>query len=53
MSARLELIPLERFPEVVPGADLAALIAASLEANALTLQDGDVLVLAQKIVSKA
>lgn len=53
MSARLELIPLENFPEVVPGDDLAALIAASLEANALTLQEGDVLVLAQKIVSKA
>lgn len=53
MSARLELIPLENFPEVVPGDDLAALIAASLEANALALQDGDVLVLAQKIVSKA
>jgi len=53
MSARLELIPLESFPEVVPGDDLAALIAASLEANALSLQEGDVLVLAQKIVSKA
>ncbi|MDP4650475.1 MAG: coenzyme F420-0:L-glutamate ligase [Haliea sp.] len=53
MSARLELIALEGFPEVLPGDDLAALIAASLEHNGLQLQEGDVLVLAQKIVSKA
>tara|TARA_R100000005_G_scaffold94542_1_gene72907 strand:- start:3003 stop:3770 length:768 start_codon:yes stop_codon:yes gene_type:complete len=53
MSARLELIPLEGFPEVVPGDDLAALIYASLQHNRLQLQDGDVLVVAQKIVSKA
>tara|TARA_R110001599_G_scaffold69414_4_gene195485 strand:- start:14704 stop:15471 length:768 start_codon:yes stop_codon:yes gene_type:complete len=53
MSARLELIPLEGFPEVAPGDDLATLIHASLEHNGLQLQAGDVLVLAQKIVSKA
>jgi coenzyme F420-0:L-glutamate ligase/coenzyme F420-1:gamma-L-glutamate ligase len=53
MSTRLELIALEGMPRVVPGDDLAALIATALEANALTLREGDVLVLAQKIVSKA
>jgi coenzyme F420-0:L-glutamate ligase/coenzyme F420-1:gamma-L-glutamate ligase len=53
MSARLELIPLEGFPEVTPGDDLAALIYASLQHNRLQLQAGDVLVVAQKIVSKA
>jgi coenzyme F420-0:L-glutamate ligase/coenzyme F420-1:gamma-L-glutamate ligase len=53
MTARLELIPLEGFPLVQPGDDLAQLIMASLEANDLPLEEGDVLVIAQKIVSKA
>ncbi|PLW83145.1 coenzyme F420-0:L-glutamate ligase [Kineobactrum sediminis] len=53
MSVRLELIALAGFPQVAPGDDLAALIAGNLAENELTLQAGDVLVLAQKIVSKA
>ena len=53
MAARLELIALERFPLVEPGNDLAGLLMAALQDNQLTLQDGDVLVIAQKIVSKA
>jgi len=53
MSRRLELIPLQDFPEVEPGADLAALVLDALAGNSITLQDGDVLVVAQKIVSKA
>lgn len=40
-------------PEVEPGADLAGLVMAGLAASGLELDDGDVLVLAQKIVSKA
>jgi coenzyme F420-0:L-glutamate ligase/coenzyme F420-1:gamma-L-glutamate ligase len=44
----IALLPVEGMPEVRPGDDLAALIAA-----AATLQDGDVLVVTQKIVSKA
>lgn len=36
-----------------PGDDLAQLIVSSLEANSLVLQDTDVLVIAQKVVSKA
>lgn len=36
-----------------PGDDLAALLLAALLRQGLTLQDGDVIVLAQKIVSKA
>ena len=52
-AARIELIALEGFPRVEPGDDLGQLIADSLVANSLTLQPGDVLVLAQKIVSKA
>lgn len=53
MPAKLELIPLEEFPRVEPGDDLAQLLVASLERNQLTLGPGDVLVIAQKIVSKA
>ena len=40
-------------PEVHAGASLAALIVAALERNACRLQADDVLVIAQKIVSKA
>lgn len=53
MTARLELIPLAGFPLVQPGDDLAQLIIAALADNGLVLQEGDVLVIAQKIVSKA
>lgn len=53
MTAPLELIPLQGFPLVEPGDDLAALLIASLQKNSLTLQQDDVLILAQKIVSKA
>jgi coenzyme F420-0:L-glutamate ligase/coenzyme F420-1:gamma-L-glutamate ligase len=53
MSATLELIPLLGFPLVEPGDDLAQLILDALRDNDLVLQDGDVLVVAQKIVSKS
>ena len=53
MVSRLELIALRGFPLVEPGDDLAQLIAASLGENGLALQDGDVLVIAQKVISKA
>jgi coenzyme F420-0:L-glutamate ligase/coenzyme F420-1:gamma-L-glutamate ligase len=45
---RVDLIAVEGLPEVRPGDDLAALIAAHA-----ALQRGDVLVVAQKVVSKA
>lgn len=51
-ATQLQLIALSSFPLVEPGDDLARLIEDSLSANQLTLEDGDVLVLAQKIVSK-
>jgi len=44
----LRVIPLEGMPEVEEGADLGALVA-----GAAGLEDGDVVVLAQKAVSKA
>lgn len=53
MGPRLELIALENFPRVQPGDDLGQLLIESLAANKLILRAGDVLVIAQKIVSKA
>ena len=53
MAIRLELIALEGFPLVEPGDDLGQLIADSLRHNKVELHGGDVLVVAQKVVSKA
>ncbi len=52
-SPQLTLTALPGLPLVQPGDDLTALILAGLRAAAITLADGDVLVIAQKIVSKA
>lgn len=49
----MQLIALEGFPLVEPGDELAPLLTACLAENGLQFEDGDVLVLAQKIVSKA
>ena len=48
----LRVIPLPGIPEVRPGDDLATLIGDALE-RVGGLEDGDVLVVAQKVVSKA
>jgi coenzyme F420-0:L-glutamate ligase / coenzyme F420-1:gamma-L-glutamate ligase len=50
-ASRLELIALDGIPEVHPGDDLASLIAAAVTGIGVT--DADVLVVTQKIVSKA
>jgi len=47
------LTPILDIPMVRPGDDLAGLLIAACERNALAPADGDVLVVAQKIVSKA
>jgi coenzyme F420-0:L-glutamate ligase / coenzyme F420-1:gamma-L-glutamate ligase len=51
MSQALELVALAGMPMVREGDDIAALIIAALDRR--ELRDGDVLVVAQKIVSKA
>jgi coenzyme F420-0:L-glutamate ligase/coenzyme F420-1:gamma-L-glutamate ligase len=55
VTGRVEILALARLPEVHPGDDLEALIGDALAAtpDALPLQSGDVLVVTQKIVSKA
>ncbi len=51
--SELRLIALEGIPEVKAGDDLGALIEAALAAAGIGLQAGDVLVVTQKVVSKA
>ena len=46
-------IPLQEIPLVKPGDDLGDMITGSVEQDGLLLQDGDILVIAQKIVSKS
>ncbi len=53
MSSSLSLTVLPGFPLVEPGDNLAALIVDCCQRADLELQNGDVLALAQKIVSKA
>ncbi|MGH7108917.1 MAG: coenzyme F420-0:L-glutamate ligase, partial [Stellaceae bacterium] len=53
MPAAVSLIPLRGVPLVEAGDDLAAITAAALRENGVAPEDGDVLVVAQKIVSKA
>ena len=50
---RLEVVALAGMPLIRPGDDLAGLILAALERTGLALEQGDVLVIAQKAVSKA
>lgn len=52
-SSKLELLAIEGLPVVKPGDDLARLAIDGLARTGLRLASGDVLVIAQKIVSKA
>jgi coenzyme F420-0:L-glutamate ligase/coenzyme F420-1:gamma-L-glutamate ligase len=53
MSTELRIIPITGIGEIDPGADLGDLIYDALRQQQLTLQQGDVLVVTQKIISKA
>jgi coenzyme F420-0:L-glutamate ligase/coenzyme F420-1:gamma-L-glutamate ligase len=53
MSQPLTIYPLPGIPEVRPGDDLAGYLLSALRGEGLTLMAGDVLVVAQKVVSKA
>ena len=45
--------PIEGLPEILPGDDLSGLLAGALRGMSFSLADGDVIVVAQKVVSKA
>ncbi len=48
----LILTPLKNIPLIEPGDDLPAILIEAMQQTRLVLKDGDILVLAQKIVSK-
>jgi coenzyme F420-0:L-glutamate ligase / coenzyme F420-1:gamma-L-glutamate ligase len=52
-SKRLEAFAVEGIPLVQPGDDLGGVLIAALERSSQPLHNGDVVVIAQKIVSKA
>ena len=53
MSTELRIIPVRGIGNISPGTDLGVLIFEALHQQELTLQQGDILVVTQKIVSKA
>ncbi len=53
MTDHLSFIPIQNLPIVSPGDDIAALIVAALNENGQSLLAGDIVIIAQKIVSKA
>ena len=52
-SNSLTLVALDGFPLVSPGDDIAALILQGFKNSNLRLEQGDILVIAQKIISKS
>jgi len=49
----IQIIPLAGLPEIAPGDDLSRLIAEAVKKQDLRVAEGDLFVVAQKIVSKA
>ena len=49
----IQILPLSGLPEVRPGDEVARLIADALSAQDFRIQSGDILIVAQKIISKA
>src|ERR1700694_4978857 len=53
MNAEIRIIPISGIGEIPIGGDLGAIIFHAMQEHHLALQQGDVLVVTQKIVSKA
>ena len=53
MTKTIELIPVPGIPEVVNGDDIASLIVRAMRGAGIEALDGDIIVVAQKIISKA
>ncbi len=51
--SEVRIIPIVGIPEVRPGDDLGAIILESARQQGLAFEDGDILVVTQKVVSKA
>jgi coenzyme F420-0:L-glutamate ligase / coenzyme F420-1:gamma-L-glutamate ligase len=52
-SCKIEILAIDGIPEVSAGASVAELILRGLQGSGLDLRDSDVIVIAQKIISKA
>lgn len=50
---RFEAIGLENFPLIKPGDSIAEIIIKTVSKNGLKIEDGDIIVIAQKVFSKA
>ena len=53
MNTEIRILPIQGIGEILPGSDLGLIIYNALQAQKLELQHGDILVITQKIVSKA
>ena len=53
MATGIQIIPIQEIGEISPGSDLGLILFQALQAQALPLHSGDILVITQKIVSKA
>ena len=53
MAAEVRIIGLQGIPNVAPGMDLAQVIAEAAQTQGLSFASGDIMVVTQKIVSKA
>lgn len=53
MSTELRIIPITNIGEIPPGSDLGFIIYEALQNQRVTLERGDILIVTQKIVSKA
>lgn len=53
MRNKIELIGLKGIPLIQPGDNIPHIISDSLKSNNLTLEDGDIIVIAQTIISKS
>ena len=53
MPEPVSVVPVTGLPEVQPGDDLAAVVAAGVRTLGLTVSEGDVLVVSSKVASKA
>ena len=53
VTRMIEIVPLCGMEEIIPGCDLPGALLAALEQGELVLQPNDILVVTQKIVSKA
>jgi coenzyme F420-0:L-glutamate ligase/coenzyme F420-1:gamma-L-glutamate ligase len=49
----ISIVPVKGIPEIKPGDDLVKLVATALVAEGISIRDEDILVFAQKIISKA